>query len=426
MKGTVSKRPRRKGRPRWAYVFDVGKDPASGKRKQITKSGFASKREAQDALSKAMAEHQNSPAAKAKPMPTFREFFGRYYTEVILRNHGEKTSERDEDFARYAIRRFGDAPLDQLSPEQLTKDVNWLIDHGGRTTKAHPQGRPLSPTTVRHIAFGVQACLEQAVDWDIIPKNPMKKVKKPKRVKRDPPVVGDDALARLLTGIAGTALYTPVVVDHSTGMRRGELCGLEWTDLDWERRVLSVTKSLGQRRDGTVYVKSTKSTKPRRFTIPADVVEVLRDHFKEQQADRALFGTGYQDLNLIFARPDGYYYSPKHLSTRVSAAMRLAGIPKGISLHSLRHTHASQMLSEGAPITAVSERLGHANANITLGIYAHALPKDDGAVAQLWNNAMSSMLEASRKQARARRCIRLANVSAGKEKIRVIPIKSAS
>jgi integrase len=425
MKGTVTKRPRRKGRPHWAYVFDIGKDPATGKRRQITKSGFASEKVAQDALALAMAEHQSPPAAEKKPMPTYREFFARYHHEVALRHHGEKTSERDEELAQYAIRRFGDAPLDQLSPEQLTRDVNWLLDHGGRKTKAHPKGRPLSPTTVRHIAFGVQACLEQAVDWEIIAKNPMKKVRKPRRPKRDPQVVDPKGFDRLLSDVAGTVLYAPIVVDAATGMRRGELCALSWTDLDWERGILHVSKSLGQRKTGSVYIKSTKSTKPRRFTIPPNVLEILRDHQQEQEEHRALLGSGYQNLNLIFARPDGYYYSPKHLSTRISRAMRKAGL-SGVSLHSLRHSHASQMLSESAPITAVAERLGHASPNITLAIYSHALPTEDEAVAQLWNNAMSEVLHTSRKKARARRCIRLANVSAEKEKIRVIPIKSAS
>jgi hypothetical protein len=91
---------------------------------------------------------------------------------VLLRHHGKKSAERDYRHARYAIRRFGNAPLDQLSPEPLTQDVDWLLDHGGRQ---HPEGRPLGPTTARHIAFGVHACLDQAVDWDIIAKNPMKR-----------------------------------------------------------------------------------------------------------------------------------------------------------------------------------------------------------------------------------------------------------
>jgi hypothetical protein len=136
-------------------------------------------------------------------------------------------------------------------------------------------------------------------------------------------------------------------------------------------------------------------------------------------------GPTVKNLNLIFARPDGYYYSPDELGMRIRAAMQKAG-PAGVSLHSLRHSHASELLSQGAPITAAAERLGHASPNITLSIYSHALPADNEAAAKLWNDAMADVLEASLKEASARKRRRLANVSEDSEKIRVIPIKSAS
>ena len=95
-------------------------------------------------------------------------------------------------------------------------------------------------------------------------------------------------------------------------------------------------------------------------------------------------------------------------------------------MHSLRHTHASQQLSDGMPVAVVSARLGHANPNITYGICAHAMPADQKAAAILWGNAMKEAIEDSRKEAVARKRGALANVSAKSEKIRVIPIKSAS
>jgi integrase len=319
-------------------------------------------------------------------MPTFAEFFERYHLEVVLRHHGEKTGENSHYHAQYAVRHFGSTALDQLSTEQLTKDMNWLLDHGGRVTKAHPQGKPLSPTTVRHIAFGVQACLEQAVDWEIIPKNPMKKVRKPKRLKREPAVVDPGGFDRLLDQTAGTALYAPIVLDHATGMRRGELCALEWTDLDWERGKLSVSKSLGQRKTGSVYIKSTKSTKPRRFTIPADVLEILR--LPEPEPDLC-------PPRRILLLPEAPFHAHLLRHAQGRAERRQPALVTAFA--------ASQMLSEGAPITVVSERPGHASPNVTLAIYAHALPTDDQAVATLWNNAMSGVLEASRKKALARK-----------------------
>jgi integrase len=172
----------------------------------------------------------------------------------------------------------------------------------------------------------------------------------------------------------------------ATGMRRGEICALEWTDLDWDRATLEVSKSLEETKQHGLRIKSTKSGHPRRFAIPASVIDVLREHKREQDQHRALYGPDYANRNLIFARPDGNYYSPDKLGTRVRAAMGRAGLTD-VSLHSLRQSRASELLSHDAPITAVSERLGHASLNITLSIYSHALPADNEAAAKLWNDA---------------------------------------
>jgi integrase len=202
----------------------------------------------------------------------------------------------------------------------------------------------------------------------------------------------------------------------ATGMRRGELLALEWSDLDWERGFLEVSKSLEQTRKG-LRVKSTKSGEARRFAIPAEVLEILREAQREQNRQREMYGPDYVNRDLIFARPDGDYYSPDKIGTRIRAAMKRAGL-HGVSLHSLRHSHASELLSRGVPITAVAERLGHASPNITLAIYSHALPADNATAAKLWNDAMADVLRKSRQRISGGG---LSQVIKGKEKIAVIP-----
>jgi hypothetical protein len=122
-------------------------------------------------------------------------------TSMTLRfRHGGREEEYGTLFDRTPTPSgfFGEKALDQLTVKQLQKDVNKLEDHGGRVTTKHPEGRPLAPKTVRHIAFLVQACLDQAVDWDYITKNPMRKVKKPKVPKRRPAIVDRSGFDRLL------------------------------------------------------------------------------------------------------------------------------------------------------------------------------------------------------------------------------------
>jgi integrase len=382
MQGTIYKRKLKSGEARWAYSFFAGWIQKDGARirDQRTKSGFRTKREAEEACRKAIKEEQRTPAVE-RTIPTFSEFFEQWDRECFSRNCAPKTVERYRQLGQYAIRLFGDAPLDQLHTMQLAADFNRLSDHGGRATERHPQGRPLAPKTVRHIAFLVQDCLQQAMDWDLIGKNPMRAVKKPKVPRRRPKVIDRHGLDSLLRKASSLRLFPLVMLAASTGMRRGELLALEWTDIDWDQGILEVSKSLEQTKKG-LRAKGTKNNETRRFSIPADVLEALRDHQRHQQEDRELYGADYANLNLIFARPDGQYYSPDRIGARVREVMRAAGL-QGVSLHSLRHSHASELLSQGAPITAVSERLGHASPNITLSIYSHALPADNQAAAKL-------------------------------------------
>jgi integrase len=418
VRGSITKRPNRAGRARWAYWFDLGKDE-NGKRQRISKSGFETKRHAEEAMAQAIAEHRDRPAEKEeKPMPTFAEFFDRWHRDVALRDYERKTSERYLELARYAIKLYGSFPLDCLTTEQLRMDQNHLLDHGGRVTKQHPKGRPLAPKTVRHISFLVQGCLEYGIDCQYLTRNPMRKVKKPKVPRRKPTIIDHNGFKSLLVKTDGLSVYPIILLGNSTAMRRGEMLSLQWSDLDSENGVIHVTKSLEETKAG-LRIKGTKSGKARTVDVPSDVLEVLREHKQAQDRHRELYGSDYANLNLIFARPDGSYYSPDKVGTRIRAAMRAAGL-SGVSLHSLRHSHISELLAQGVPPTVVAERAGHASAKITLDIYAHALPGGNKAAAKLWNDAMSDVIAESRKEALARKCGMAANGSKESGKIRVI------
>jgi integrase len=403
MKGTTIKYTPKRGKPTFGYTFFAGRDE-NGKRIQKVKRGFATKAEAEAALRQAIVDHQKTPAAE-RTMPTFAEFFERWHA-TASRDWSATTVERTYELGQYAVRLFGSTPLDQLDTMRLVEYMAHLGDHGGRVTKEHPEGRSLAPKTVRHIAFAVQACLEAAVDWEILAKNPMKKVRKPRVPRRRPKVVDKSGFNELLRQTAGLAIWPVIVLGMATGMRRGELLGLEWSDIEFDRATLEVSKSLEETKKHGLRIKSTKSGETRRFSIPADVVEVLREHKREQDRQRELYGSGYANLNLVFCRPDGHYYNPDKLGVHIRRAMQNAGLA-GVSLHTLRHSHASELLSQGAPITAVAERLGHASPNITLGIYSHALPADNAAAAKLWNDAMADVIQRAGRKQRGSGCYQM-------------------
>jgi integrase len=403
MQGTITKTNLKNGRISWGYYFLSGK-ALNGKRRQTTKQGFATKREAEDALRIAIEKKRQGPGASLVT-PMFREFFKRWMEEHATRKCSPKTIERYGELGAYAIRQvveisgntvlFGDVPLDKFGPMQMELVINSLADRGGQKTKEHPDGRPLSAKTVRHIACVVHGCFEKAVKWQLINRNPMDGIDMPRLTKKTPKIVEKDDVRKLLERAKATRLYALIMLDLATGARRGELLALQWRDVDFETGIMHITKSLEQTKAG-LRVKSTKSGKPRKFSIPAVAVDALQDHWRLQQADRDLFGSGYRDNQLVFCRPDGCYYSPDRVGARVAELMRKAGL-FGVSLHSLRHTHASELLSCGVPIPTVAKRLGHANANVTLSIYAHALEADELAAAKIWNDAMTRVMDAQKR-----------------------------
>ena len=394
MRGTIVKYTPKQGKPSFGYYFVAGRDE-NGKRIQVKKRGFEKKTDAEKALQKAIEEYQKTPGREQTSF-TLATFFERWYRQK-QRHCAPKTVERYYELGQYAIRLFGDTPLKNLDTMSLTNYMDQLSDHGGQPTKHHPRGKPLAPKTVQHIALIVQNCLELAVDWELIPKNPMRKVKKPKVPRRRPAIVSSGGFVDLFRKVAGRRIYPVVLLYASTGMRRGELLALQWTDLNWDTGILEVSKSLEQTRKGGLRIKGTKSGETRRIAIWTAELEALREHQRVQKRERELYGGDYHNLGLIFARPDGYHYSPDKMGTRIRAAMIEAGLA-GVSLHSLRHTHASELLSKGAPIPAVAERLGHASPNVTLSIYSHALSADNLAMAKLWNDALVEVLEESRKE----------------------------
>jgi integrase len=399
MNGTIVKRPLKNGEIRWAYSFFAGWIERDGTRvrDQRTRSGFTTRRAAADALRAAITEARGTPIT-APGSPAFESFFTHWIDEHATRRCAPKTIERYAELGRYAMKDLGATQLKELTTAQIQQTIHRLTDSGGAVTESFPRGKPLSAKTVRHVGTLLHTCLADAVRLGHLVINPMadRRVILPKLLKRKPPVVDIEKLTLMFNRARGTRLFAFVVVASATGCRRGELLALEWSDINFETGVMMITKSLEQTKRG-LRVKSTKSGEPRDIGIPDEALDVLREHRVEQDRDRALYGADYEDHNLVFCQPSGAYYSPDRVGARVSELMRKAGL-HGVSLHALRHSHCSILLSKGVPVPVVAERLGHANQNITLSIYSHALPKDKRAAANLWSDAVRDAVAEERRR----------------------------
>jgi integrase len=160
-------------------------------------------------------------------------------------------------------------------------------------------------------------------------------------------------------------------VEAGFGIRRGEALALRWSDI--VDGVASITRSLCQVRQ-TLHWKGTKTGEERNVKIPGITMAAFERHRAEQDKARAAFPDYNRSLDLVFADPGGDPLKPDSVSSKVSLLCRSLKLPKGTSLHTLRHSHFSQLVADGADVGAVAARAGHANAGTTLGIYTHAIP----------------------------------------------------
>ena len=385
MKGCTFKRKMAHGIT-WGYSIDMGKDEVTGKRLRKFESGFSKKGEADDALKRALVEIEDGTAAKPTPK-TFSEFIEEWFKQHAAQNCTLKTAERYRQLAAYAMPTLGKVQLRSITPLALERLYGRLRESGGQ------KGRPLSVKSVRHVAGLIHVALQTAIRWKLLKVNPASACILPKAERHEARVVEKGQLSFLLDAARVKAewLYALVVLAVASGLRRGELLALQWSDCDLHNAVLTVSKSLEQTRAG-VRVKTTKSGKARYVPLPSVAVDALRAHREQQDELRAQFGTDYHaDKDLVFAAPWGDYLKPNTVSPAVCLLAEKCGL-KGISLHSLRHTHGSQLLSQGVPLPTVSRRLGHSNTAITAAIYSHAFQADEAAAAVTWNKAMEQTI----------------------------------
>jgi integrase len=288
------------------------------------------------------------------------------YLESWLRDHVRhtvtpRTFERYRTIVRLHLTpALGHLPLDRLHP--MTIQELW----------ARQLDTEISSTTVRKHHNVLHSALASAVRMRLLIVNPADAVTPPRPRHREMKVLEDDGVARLLATVKGTAIHIPVLLALATGMRRGEVLGLRWSDIDFAAGSLAVRQTL-QEAEGQRIMKGPKTPRSRRvIALPSVVVEALRQHRAEQAQVRLLLGARYANLDLVCTQSDGSGWWASNFDRSFRNAKGLANVD--VRFHDLRHTHATQLLIAGVHPKVVSERLGHASIGITLDTYSHVLP----------------------------------------------------
>ena len=271
--------------------------------------------------------------------------------------------------------------MQRPSPAQLNAFYRELLIEGRRNA-----ADGLAPKTVYYIHSILHRALRDAVRWGYVVRNVADAADPPKAKTPEMRVWSPAQLRTFLDHVRGDRLYAAWLLAATTGMRRGEILGLRWNDLDLDAGRVAVRRPRILV-DYQVQVSEPKTAKGRRsLALDPVTVAALRAHRARQAEEKLAVGGRYRDSELVFTRPDGIAVHPERFSDWFRQHVRAAGLPR-IRLHDVRHSYATAALAAGIPAKVVSERLGHANIAITMDTYSHVLPGLDeqaaGQVARL-------------------------------------------
>jgi integrase len=229
----------------------------------------------------------------------------------------------------------------------------------------------LSPLTVAYVHSVLKSALEHAVREDDLPRNVARNIKAPTpRPRRFKPFTASEA-RQFLHAASDDRLYALYELALRTGLRKGELLGLHWDDLDLGGGTASIHRSLQRTPTGGLTILQTKTrASERRIALPTECINSLKAHQEQQQEERGTAGTGWTDNGLIFTTPNGKPLDPTNLTRRFRRLLHKAGL-RTIRFHDLRHSTATLLLEQGVELVVIKELLGHAHIGVTATVYAH-------------------------------------------------------
>lgn len=348
----------------WAYRVDTA--PRGAERRQKTRSGFKSEGDARAEL-RALLGEQRSGVWTRDSETTLGEFISNWIETANLKPTTRAGYEAH--IRNYIIPALGDYRLRDLDKQTIKRFYLSLAEPGtSRTT-----GARLADRTIHRVHNTLHSALESAVEDNLLPKNPAN------RAHSEPPpndvsgVWTADELAKFLRSVEDDRWYPMWRLFAMTGMRRAEVAGLKWSEVDLAAKTLTV-KLTRTRVKGRI-VEDRPKTKRSRRTIDLDdvTIDALLSWQASQIAERVELGEAYQDDGWVFCWEDGTPLEPTGISTRFSRRIANTGVPR-IRLHDLRHTHATLLLRAGVAPHVVSQRLGHEKVSFTLEVYGHVMP----------------------------------------------------
>ncbi|MPM28317.1 Tyrosine recombinase XerC [bioreactor metagenome] len=356
----------------WEYSVELGVDPVTNKRKRKAKSGFKTKKECEKAMNELINQINNNNYFEPEKI-VFRNFANQYLDEMKFAVR-EKTLERyDEIVNKHLIPYFGDLEMHKITSAHIHKFYETRLSDGN------------SSTTLKFYNNILTKIFSMAISNKVIKENPMVNVRRPKVARKDFNVWTVEQTNIFLDSVKDSSLYMLTLLAVTTGMRRGELCGLRWQNVNLDTGEIYVKEQL-QEINKEVKVCPPKTMISRRKIIMLDYVIPILKEFKASQEEYLKNNNLKCDyvLQTYKGEPCNPNLITKKFTSYARRIMKELNLPV-LRFHDLRHTHATQLLLAGVHPKIVADRLGHSSTTMTLEIYSHVIPSMQVSAAEKLN-----------------------------------------
>ncbi|WP_436793494.1 tyrosine-type recombinase/integrase [Actinospongicola halichondriae] len=358
----------------WYAVIYLGTDSTSNKKTYDWGRGYRTQREAMGALNERLQSLATGTYVRSANLSVADYLVDSWLPSVKARVRGNTFTTYLSVVERHLVPMIGTRRLQDLTTMDLTAmyarmatgDVQPHLKHPGRKAK------PLAAKSVNNIARVVSVALNDAMDNGLVSRNVAVRAKTPKPVKPQIEAWTAHELLQFLHSTSDQRLHNVWHLASMTGMRRSEFLGLRWDDVSFVGKNASVRQTLVSVA-GQTETSAPKNGHARVVDLDPETIAVLRRHQKSQKADKLAFGPGYTMTGYVFTKEDGQPYHPDVVSKAFTRAVAATDL-KRITLHGLRHTHATLMIADGVPVKVVSERLGHSSPAFTMAVYQHVMP----------------------------------------------------
>lgn len=365
MKGSVKKD---KQTGKYFYVVDIGTDQLTGKRVQKRKRGFNTKREAEFAISELLNDIEQGNYVELDKI-TLGDFVQDWLKEMKL-NVAVSTYQNYISFNKCHINpRLGNFRIQKIDALIVQRFIYDLVEE-----------TVLNPNSIRKVIDMLKVVFRKAVSLKLVNENPVLNVTLPKKSNREMDVWDTEQVECFIKNSNKHRFYTAYLIALLTGMRKGEITGLRWKDIDFDEKIIYV-RQIYDINAKMFKVGAKTSAGVRSIHIPDMLIEQLKKERMVVVEHKLKQGQNFNDYDLVVCTRYGNPIDSSALSKRLKVQSIKLGLPT-IRFHDLRHTHVTMLIKQNINVKVISERVGHSSIQITLDKYSHVLPSMQKHVAE--------------------------------------------